>query len=300
MPIIVKNKFIWVYERCDTPRRPLPAKFYRVHRECAFTEYIPAVPGQNLPFAFQARGSFDLAQELTRDRVERHLNWSDTAAPLSSFISVFDSYEKAQERADFHSHYAPRFRRETRVSIAEISTAGLVQTMFQSSASSPAIPIWVDRTHLHKTLATSYGGAPASPVAAIWVSVGEIRPVLGIPEGIGQDDEWLAFRHILRDRVDRIVPYDVFEAQFETRGEVEPFGRAFDRRLQAWNRTWTRSGPVEDSRQRAQHEAEIREICAGILKDSKDIVSAFMQRDEEKDAGGISSGLTGLRLDEDE
>lgn len=172
--------------------------------------------------------------------------------------------------------------------------------MFQSSDSSPAIPIWVDRTHLHKTLATSPGGVPASAVAAIWVSVGEIRPVLGIPEGIGQDDEWLAFRHILRDRVDRIVPYDVFQAQFETRGKVELFGRAFDRRSQAWDRTWTRSGPVEDSRQRAQHEVEMREMCAGIPKDLKDIVSAFMQRDEEKDAGGISSGLTGLRLDEDD
>lgn len=178
--------------------------------------------------------------------------------------------------------------------------------MFQSSASSPAIPIWVDRTHLHKTLATSYGGAPASPVAAIWVSVGEIRPVLGIPEGIGQDDEWLAFRHILRDRVDSIVPYDVSEAQFETRGEIELFGRAFDRRLQAWDRAWTRSGLVENSRRRAQYEAEMREMCAGIprdlrkLKDMAKDGGAFMQRDQEKDTGGICSVLTGLRLDEDE
>lgn len=69
------------------------------------------------------------------------------------------------------------------------------------------------------------GAIPSSPETLIWVSVGEIRPVLGIPEGIGQDDEWLVFRHILRDRVDRIVPYDGLEAQFaETERKVELFG----------------------------------------------------------------------------
>lgn len=146
----------------ERPRRSLPEKFYRVDRENAFTEYIPAVPGEKLDFAFRARGSFDLVEELTKDRVERHLNWYDTAAPPSSFISVFDSYgqwspewspyvnlietEEAEERARFHYHVAPPSRRARRIPIAEISTAGLVEAVLLPSVSSPAIPIWVDRT----------------------------------------------------------------------------------------------------------------------------------------------------------
>jgi hypothetical protein len=79
---------LYPYERIR-----LPEYFYRVDRENAFTTYRPAVDVQeDFDVAFQAKGLFSLVQELTKERVERHLNWNDSTALPSSYISVFDSH----------------------------------------------------------------------------------------------------------------------------------------------------------------------------------------------------------------
>ncbi|KAK6193311.1 hypothetical protein LQW54_012592 [Pestalotiopsis sp. IQ-011] len=169
----------------------------------------------------------------------------------------------------------------------------------------------------------------------IWVSIEEIRQVLDIPKGTGQDDEWLAFRHILRDCVDRVMPYDGFDMRTNTTEKVKILGWEFDETSQAWAKAVAQSGSAEDSGQKrakknerlaeveserplkespsidptqiaaelGQVRAATQELAVALHKMASSLeklTSVFLQSCEEKETEGISSGLTGLSLDEDE
>ena len=45
-------------------------------------------------------------------------------------------------------------------------------------------------------------------IEELWISIAEVRQVLRIPEGRGQDDEWLAYCCISWTRVHDVFPYD--------------------------------------------------------------------------------------------
>lgn len=90
-PSVFTNVHPFMPQFYPYPRRVIPEKFYRVHSEKAFTKYYPVNPWEDTDVAFQAQGLFEFVGELTKERVERHLNWYDRSVPLPSYISAFDT-----------------------------------------------------------------------------------------------------------------------------------------------------------------------------------------------------------------
>lgn len=228
----------------------MPKKFYRVHCEHSFTAYHPINPQEESEFAFQAQGLLDCIQELTKERIERHLNWHDKTASPSSYISVFDNYGyntpsistwseansksgKAKNRARFHFDEAPSSWRARQILIAAINTSHLEQAVLKPPNSGTAIPIWVDKTYLDKSI-IPMSAEDLEGRIHVWVSIAEIRPIFGIPWGKGQDDEWLAYRRIPWNKVDCVMPYDGSKLYTTPGDKIKLDGWDFDWRVKSW------------------------------------------------------------------
>ena len=68
----------------------------------------------------------------------------------------------------------------------------------------------------------------------VWICVAEIRPIFEIPQGIGQDDEWLACGHIFRNKIDCIMPYDGGKVYITPGDKIKLNRWEFDWNAQAW------------------------------------------------------------------
>ncbi|KAL8901206.1 MAG: hypothetical protein Q9192_000683 [Flavoplaca navasiana] len=90
---------------------PPPQFFYRVQHRGSYTTYNPYN-------GFESRGHYDVdpADLLNKWTVEAHLDGEDRSNQLSPFITVFDNYDDAYERACNHGQWGNRG-----VFIAEIS-----------------------------------------------------------------------------------------------------------------------------------------------------------------------------------
>jgi hypothetical protein len=109
---------------------------------------------------------------------------------------------------------------QERVSVAKIKNRGLKPALYRrdqddaSQAPSPDIPIWIEEDSIE----TAKNVMPINTVvrcqAEIWLSMAEIRKPFSIPNGVGQDNEWLACGRIPVSRVEQIMPYNA-EGLFE-------------------------------------------------------------------------------------
>jgi hypothetical protein len=109
---------------------------------------------------------------------------------------------------------------QERVSVAKIKNRGLKPALYRrdqddaSQAPSPDIPIWIEEDSIE----TAKNVMPINTVvrcqADIWLSKAEIRKPFSIPNGVGQDNEWLACGRIPVSRVEQIMPYNA-EGLFE-------------------------------------------------------------------------------------
>jgi hypothetical protein len=129
---------------------------------------------------------------------------------------------------------------QERVSVAKIKNRGLKPALYRhdqddaSQAPSPDIPIWIEEDSIE----TAKNVMPINTVvrcqAEIWLSMAEIRKPFSIPNGVGQDNEWLACGRIPVSRVEQIMPYNA-EGLFEKpQLNVTSGSYIFDFQRQIW------------------------------------------------------------------
>ncbi|OAG17588.1 hypothetical protein CC77DRAFT_1033476 [Alternaria alternata] len=182
--------------------------------------------------AFQSIGSFSLPTDLTRERIERHLVWNKKINP-SSYISGFN---------DLSFHYKNSKRIGMRVSIARISTDGLIaatvtaqmettitvttrrrfhpdETYLASKVHNVSTPVWIRDTAVPLDHSAITWQQLKASGADMWLSITEIRASdmkLILPKirwcdticADGHDYEWLACGFIPKSRVTRVMPWD--------------------------------------------------------------------------------------------
>ncbi|KAJ4357032.1 hypothetical protein N0V95_002838 [Ascochyta clinopodiicola] len=189
--------------------------------------------------AFQAIGEPDFSKAVTKEGIERQLNWNKACDP-SQWISVFNELKHATRRAFFHSHQSKRIGH--RVSIATISTSGLVaatvsgscesvweiitqlKPMGKSFASNTSchhvdIPVWVSKDVVPDDGSSITVQQFNDSGAELWLSIAELRRS-NLKDGIlghkasayimakGHTYEWLALGFIPESRIVDVMPWD--------------------------------------------------------------------------------------------
>ncbi|KAF2848718.1 hypothetical protein T440DRAFT_480772 [Plenodomus tracheiphilus IPT5] len=246
-PIIT---FSEVDERVRAPKSILPSKLYRTYYEtsntlCCFVSKDTHPKHREEPDlkiadgnGFQSIGTFSLARDLTRPRIERQLVWNKKIE-ASSFISAFDARSYAERRADFH--YEDSQRIGMRVSIAEIETADLIpatvrahqQTKVEVETKVPLgkefktaykvhkirIPVWIRSPAKPKDESSITAEQWHSSGTDLWISITEIRqsdfkkvsPRVRKWDTIaakGHNYEWLAAGFIPKACITKVMPWD--------------------------------------------------------------------------------------------
>ncbi|KAF2241521.1 hypothetical protein BU26DRAFT_390664, partial [Trematosphaeria pertusa] len=179
--------------------------------------------------AFQAISKFSAARDLTRVRMERHLRWQQKRDP-SSYISAFNCIRYAVRRAEFHSNHSQRIGQ--RISVAKISTSGLIAATVRGTLEETVlttwkdsllgktesvtvttrdvqIPAWVHESAIPDDAAAISVEQLATSGAVMWLSITELRlSNLKVPATKGHDYEWLACGAIPKSNIIRIMPFD--------------------------------------------------------------------------------------------
>jgi hypothetical protein len=208
-----------------------------------------------------------------------------------------------------------------------MDTSYLIPAEYHPPGLGPAIPIWMDRRQL--SLLTGQSVFSATPLRSldlldreklgIWLSVDEVRPILGIAYYKGQKEEWLACGRIARDQVEGVFPFDGVSIVQLPGTEIQVDGWRFD-----WDRqTWTKLADpasaeqlcelVADQSPRPQDTGKITE--GGTLSRSVKVIQPKPLKAAGSHWGGSSSriqrfagdaatadiiaGLEALKLDED-
>ncbi|KAH7084434.1 hypothetical protein FB567DRAFT_82437 [Paraphoma chrysanthemicola] len=191
-------------------------------------------------YAFQSLGMFQMREDLTRERIERHLVWNKKIDP-SSLISAFNDLDRAKSRANFH--YDDSQRIGHRVLIAQISTNGLIaatvkarmETTVTVTTNNPkkldisvksaikirdvTIPVWIRDIARPSNQSTITEKQRVASGADMWMSVTELRrsdlkahtPKIRKWDTIctkGHDYEWLACGFVPTSCIDRVMPWD--------------------------------------------------------------------------------------------
>ncbi|KAF2281419.1 uncharacterized protein EI97DRAFT_472845, partial [Westerdykella ornata] len=171
--------------------------------------------------AFQAIADFSLSKDLNTERIRRHTKWQQKKHP-SSYISAFNNISKF--------HYYDSQRIGHRVSIAEISTEGLVAATVRRTVEE-TVGRWQGLDFLGKEVTTRHEKIPVwvnesiipsdrsdIPVAQLkgskyemWLSITELRRCgsdFRLACSKGHDFEWLAAGAIPKSRITRVMPFD--------------------------------------------------------------------------------------------
>ncbi|KAF1952381.1 hypothetical protein CC80DRAFT_552510 [Byssothecium circinans] len=171
----------------------------------SYTRYMNALSSSE--YAFSSQEPFETDRDVTRERILQHLTWDpprDKTIPSTSFISAFDSIEKAKDR---------------------IKTEYLFPAYFVPAKSNIRIPVWLDRRRV------------ALPQPGMWISIDEVRSFydFGKGKGKGQDDEWLACGIISKELIEQIIPYDG-KALHEERSQIRVVCKrgVFDWEARVW------------------------------------------------------------------
>ncbi|KAH7359825.1 hypothetical protein BKA66DRAFT_372905, partial [Pyrenochaeta sp. MPI-SDFR-AT-0127] len=227
-------------ERIRAQKPLLPAKFYRTFYETSatlssFVSIDTHVKHRKRPDlkidksnAFQAVAEFKIHQFLTKEAIERHLVWNQKKKP-SAFISAFNKFSIQ--------------RIGQRVSVAQISTSGLIPATVQAKCESIVnifnkhkctpeilksktfvqdvkIPVWIRQTSKEGFGSSMTAEELATSGADIWLSITEIRKSnlkeLG-PKSMtnrdiicakGHDYEWLCCGNIPLSFITNVMPWD--------------------------------------------------------------------------------------------
>ncbi|KAF2013481.1 hypothetical protein BU24DRAFT_483255, partial [Aaosphaeria arxii CBS 175.79] len=268
----------------------LPRAFYRAHWEYSKTlsryveEHTAAKhcdrPDSKLRpgSAFQSIGDFNFLKDLTRERVNRHLIWLK-AYPPSSYVSTFDNFEHAMQRAEFFYHKSKRVAE--RVLVAKINTKDLTpatikcrvrQTVTVLATPTLAaeetseikefnIPIWIRADNLPSKTSTLTIEELQNSRADVWVSVHELRysDMKADPTCRGHPDEWLACGEIQEKYVQKVMPYDGNKLhRREHPGEVVKSAKSTERWTWNWERQWWNLEKNEQTNERSQQQTEVK------------------------------------------
>ncbi|KAF2639584.1 hypothetical protein P280DRAFT_470217 [Massarina eburnea CBS 473.64] len=184
-----------IYESSGKSRCRQTPKFFRVQHEDSYTQQAQVQPNSSLAFSTELELEPD--HDLTKERIERHLNWYNVSYLWTTFISVFDNRGTAEDRVYHHSRNRREHIRRKNLFIAEIVPGVLHPKFFQATDSDLKVPIWID--DLHSSDITKCN---------MWISIAEVRVTFKIPTRVGQDNEWLACGRINRNVIHQIIPYD--------------------------------------------------------------------------------------------
>ncbi|KNG46814.1 hypothetical protein DDE82_004327 [Stemphylium lycopersici] len=177
--------------------------------------------------AFQSVGKFKLSEDLTLERIERHLVWNKKREP-SSFISAFDGADHAIRRARFHYTHSQRIGH--RVFVAAIDTSTLVAATVTSQRESTTsyvvknsafflrsykktktvnVPVWIRDTVVPADRSNITQEELATSGADMWMSIRELRKSnVEVTASRGHSYEWLACGSVPKACVLRVMPFD--------------------------------------------------------------------------------------------
>ncbi|KAG9382477.1 hypothetical protein A1F94_006398 [Pyrenophora tritici-repentis] len=238
-------------ERIRAHSNRLPSGFYRTYYEtsqtaCCFVNRDTHPKHREFPDlkitadnAFQSIGSFSLAHDLKRERIERQLIWNKKIKS-SSYISAFDDIGKAG------FHYDDSQRIVMRASVARIETNGLMAATVRAQMATTVkvttvypttllindiheatkihnvtIPVWIRKNAFPQDRSAITSKQWESSGTDMWLSITEIRNSdmkLVLPKirrwdtiaAKGHAYEWLACDFIPRSLITHVMPWDGF------------------------------------------------------------------------------------------
>ncbi|KAF3006065.1 hypothetical protein E8E13_010969 [Curvularia kusanoi] len=220
--------------------------------------------------AFQTVGEVKFNKHVNKEGIQRHLVWNKKKDP-SAWISMFSGLSHAKRRAEFHYNESQRIGQ--RVTIAGISTAGLVAATLHADCRTVwkiqtrgkyygkdevssittrkvAIPVWVSRSACPVDGSSIKAEQLMASHADLFVSIEELRHS-NLVEGPdshckrrtihahGHNYEWLALGRIREDRIVKVIPYDgrafhMTKPSYTVRSEDATDNWVFDFGVELW------------------------------------------------------------------
>ncbi|KAE9988527.1 hypothetical protein EG327_003323 [Venturia inaequalis] len=153
--------------------RPPADGFWRVQDDQSFTHY-------DEQDGFVANGryhSYWMSDWFNAKTVNNHLDWAARPKEKTPFISVFDNFDEAAQRATVHRNHRGR---GNNVFLAKIDTANLEERIWNIRFSNEVVrlPVWESDE-------------------VVFISTNAIKTHIGgVAPGIGQRSEWFALHHI--------------------------------------------------------------------------------------------------------
>ncbi|KAJ4364476.1 hypothetical protein N0V83_009070 [Neocucurbitaria cava] len=252
----------------------LPHHFYRITFEKTATPSIFEINDLHLSEhrkiragnAFQALAPFSCGRDLTLQRYLRHHKQLMKQYP-SCYISLTRSFYQAERRAEWHYNVSRRAGR--RITVVEISTAGLVPAEVESTwvdkqkeTRTGKVPVWIRDTArpLDGSAITTRDFKNSG--ADMYLCVQEQRYKAGFGIGSsnaeGQWHEFMACGFIPEKYVTRAMPFDGYKIR-EAKGPEE-VRSAFDKNyVFDWEARHWRFDPLSRKRKRPSTEDDDQE-----------------------------------------
>lgn len=226
-----------------------------------------------------------LWDSLTTKNIENHLKSRLSRSTSSGFISTFES-ERTAANFPYITSASPDPKAADRENcIKIILDTECLAAAWKITPGEPKIPIWLERG----TLPRASGDDSPIPTddfntsdVTIWISVDEVRDLLGLNDTCGLKGEWLACGHISAERTCAKASFQSIHREgslnlqdrrrLPNYGTVESLG-FWDRRVKEHDSQRTTDKSLEGNEHSSNSHAQIKSIEQVILSTTRDLAN---------------------------